>query len=152
MRSVREHLRRRQLTAAISYGVISGVSIYASYQQVSFFHATAVGVVLLAFGIAVGAYVRSWWMLLSLLGPLIAFADLEVSGFVGTSDDWASEPLLSPPGVSVFVGFTTILMFGYGLGRGAEWVAGIWRREDRRRACVDLRSKRPQLSCRRFAT
>ncbi len=131
MRSVGEHLRRRRLTAAISYGVISGVSIYASYQQVSFFHATAVGIALLALGVAVGAYVCSWWILLSLVGPLIALGYLEVSGFVGTSDDWASEPLLSPPGVSVFVGFTTILMLGYALGQGAEWVAGIWKRRDR---------------------
>ena len=130
MRSVGEHLRRRRLTAAISYGVISGVSIYASYRQVSFFHTTAVGFVLLAFGVAVGAYVRSWWMLLSLVGPLIALGYLEVSGFVGTSDDWASEPLLSPPGVFVFFIFTMILMLGYALGQGAEWVAGVWRRED----------------------
>lgn len=121
----------RRLAATISYGVISGVSIYASYRQVSFFHATAAGIVLLALGVAVGAYVRSWWMLLSLVGPLIALGYLEVSGFVGTSDDWASEPLLSPPGVSVFVGFTTILMLGYALGQGAEWVAGIWKRGDR---------------------
>jgi hypothetical protein len=131
MRSVGEHLGRRRLIAAIAYGVISGVSIYGSYRQVSFFHATAAGIVLLAPGVAVGAYVRSWWMLLALVGPLIALGYLEVSGFVGTSDDWASEPLLSPPGVSVFVAFTTILMLGYALGQGAEWIAGIWKRGDR---------------------
>jgi hypothetical protein len=122
---------RRRLAAVVSYGVISGVSIYGSHQEMSFFHTTAVGVALLALGVAVGAYVRSWWMLLSLVGPLIALGYLEVSGFVGTSDDWASEPLLSPPGVFVFFIFTTILMLGYALGQGAEWVAGIWRREDR---------------------
>lgn len=122
---------RRRLTATISYGVISGVSIYGSYKQVSFFRATAVGIVVLVLGVAVGAYVRSWWMLLALVGTLIALGYLEVSGFVGTSDDWASEPLLSPPGVSVFVGFTTILMLGYALGQGAEWLAGIRRRGDR---------------------
>lgn len=73
----------------------------------------------------------SYGVLLALVGPLIALGYLEVSGFVGTSDDLASEPLLSPPGVSVFVGFTTILMLGYALGQGAEWVSGVWRREDR---------------------
>ncbi|HEY0391397.1 MAG TPA: hypothetical protein VGC63_06800 [Solirubrobacterales bacterium] len=105
--------------------MISGVSIYASYQRVSFFHATVAGIVLLALGVAVGAYVRSWWMLLALMGPLVALAYLEVSGFVGTSDDLASEPLLSPPGVFVFFIFTTILMLGYALGQGAEWSRGL---------------------------
>jgi hypothetical protein len=122
---------RRRLSAVVSYGVISGVSIYASYKQVSFFHATAVGIVLLALGLAVGAYVRSWWMLLSLAGPLIALGYLEVSGFIGTSDDWASEPLLSPPGVFVFFIFTMILMIGRALAEGAEWLVGFWRRHDR---------------------
>jgi hypothetical protein len=122
---------RRRLTAVVSYGVISGVWVYASSEGVSVFHTTAMGIVLVGLGVAVGAYVRSWWMLLSLMGPLIALGYLEVSGFVGTGDDWASEPLLSPPGVFVFFIFTTILMLGYALGQGAEWVAGIWRREGR---------------------
>jgi hypothetical protein len=121
---------RRRFTVVVSYGVISGVWIYASYKEVSVFHETAAGLVLLALGVAVGAYVRSWWMLLALVGPLIALGYLEVSGFVRTSDDWASEPLLSPPGVFVFFIFTTILMLGYALGQGGEWVAGVWRRED----------------------
>jgi hypothetical protein len=122
---------RRRLTVAVSYGVISGVWVYASHEELSFFHTTAAGIVLLVLGVAVGAYVRSWWMLLSLVGPLLALGYLEVSGFVGTGDDWASEPLLSPPGVSVFFIFTTILMLGYALGQGLEWVAGLRRREDR---------------------
>jgi hypothetical protein len=121
----------RRLIAVVSYGVISGVWIYASHKEVSVVHETAAGIGMVALGVAVGAYVRSWWMLLSLVGPLIALGYLEVSGFVGTSDDWAAEPLLSPPGVFVFFIFTTILMFGYALGQGAEWVAGVWRREDR---------------------
>lgn len=122
---------RRRLAAAVSYGVISGVWIYASYEELSFFHTTAAGVVLLVLGVAVGAYVRSWWMLLSLVGPLIALGSLEVSGFVGTGDDWASEPLLSPPGVFAFFIFTTVLMLGYALGQGIEWVAGLRGRKDR---------------------
>jgi len=122
---------RRKLLAIVAYGVVSGVWIYASEKEVSVDHQTAVGIVLLALGVAVGAYVRSWWMLLSLIGPLIALGYLEVSGFAGTSDDWAAEPLLSPPGVFVFFIFTTILMLGYALGQGVEWIAGVWRREDR---------------------
>src|SRR5262249_37782459 len=118
-----------RLTAVICYGVIAGVSICASYQRVSFFHSTVAGIALLVLGIAVGAYVRSWWMLLALLGPLIALGYLEISGFVGTSDDWASEPLLSPPGVFVFFIFTTILMLGYALGQGIEWVSGVWSKD-----------------------
>lgn len=117
--------------AAIAYGVITGVTVYASHRQVSFFDSTAVGIVLLVLGVAVGACVRSWWMLLALLGPLIALGYLEISGFVGTSDDWASEPLLSPPGVAVFFIFTFVLMLGYAVGLGAEWVAGVWRGRDR---------------------
>jgi hypothetical protein len=122
---------RRRLAAAVFYGVISGVWVYASNEGVSVFQTTTVGIVLLVLGLAVGAYVRSWWMLLSLVGPLIALGYLEVSGFVGTSDDWASEPLLSPPGVFVFFIFTMILMIGRALGEGAEWVVGFWRGKDR---------------------
>lgn len=122
---------RRRFTIAISYGVISGVWIYGAHEEASLFHGTALGIVLLVLGVAVGACVRSWWMLLALMGPLIALGYLEVSGFVGTGDDWAAEPLLSPPGVFVFFIFTTILMLGYALGQGGEWVAGAWRREDR---------------------
>lgn len=117
---------RRRLTAVISYGVISGVWIYGAHEEASLFHGTALGIVLLVLGVAVGAYVRSWWMLLALVGPLVALGYLEVSGFVGTSDDWASEPLLSPPGVFVFFIFTMILMLGYALGQGIEWVSGVW--------------------------
>jgi hypothetical protein len=122
---------RKRLAAAVSYATISGVWIYASHKEVGAFHTDAAAVCVLVLGVAVGAYVRSWWMLLSLVGPLIALGYLEVSGFVGSSDDWASEPLLSPPGVFVFFIFTMILMIGYALGQGAEWVAGVWRRRDR---------------------
>jgi hypothetical protein len=122
---------RRRLTAAVSYGMISGVWIYASYQRVSPFHTTVAAVFVLALGVAVGAYVRSWWMFLSLVGPLIALGYLEASGFVGTSDDWAAEPLLSPPGVFVFFTITMILMLGRALREGADWVAGVWRCRDR---------------------
>jgi hypothetical protein len=122
---------RRRLTAVVSYGVISGVWVCASNEGVGVFQTTAVGIVLVGLGVAVGAYVRSWWMLLSLVGPLIALGYLEVSGFVGTSDGWASEPLLSPPGVFVFFIFTMILMIGRALGEGAEWVVGFWKGKDR---------------------
>lgn len=48
---------------------------------------------MLALGVATGAFVRRWWMLLALAGPFVALGYLEVSGFVGTSDDWEAEPL-----------------------------------------------------------
>ena len=122
---------RRRLAAAASYAAISGVWIYASHREVGVSHTDAAAVCVLALGVVVGAYVRSWWMLLSLVGPLIALGYLEVSGFVGTGDDWAAEPLLSPPGVFVFFIFTMILMLGRALGEGADWVVGVWRRRDR---------------------
>jgi hypothetical protein len=122
---------RKRLAATAFYAAISGVWIYASSKEVGAFDTGAAAVCVLVLGVAVGAYVRSWWMLLSLVGPLIALGYLEVSGFVGASDDWAAEPLLSPPGVFVFFAITMILMIGRALGEGADWVVGIWKRRDR---------------------
>lgn len=154
-------MRRRCLIVVASYAVLSGVLICGFYQRVGFLHTTVAALVVLAAGIAVGAYVRGWWMLLALAGPLIALGYLEVSGFVETSDDRAAEPLLSPPGFSVFFIFALILLLGRGLGEGADWVVGAWRRRGPRRGvetpvaaavCLDLRSKRPHLSSRGIGT
>ena len=122
---------RRRFVVTTLYAVISGVWIYAVKKGGSFLDTTVAGLCLLALTLAVGAYVRSWWMLLSLAGPLIALGYLEVSGFVGTSDDWAAEPLLSPPGVFVFFLLGMLMLLGRALGEGADWVAGVWRRKDR---------------------
>ncbi|HEY5054061.1 MAG TPA: hypothetical protein VII45_11705 [Solirubrobacterales bacterium] len=116
--------------ATALYAVISGVWIYGSYKGTGVLHTTTAAICVLALGVGIGAYVRSWWMLLSLVGPLVALGYLEVSGFVGTSDDWAAEPLLSPPGVFVFFMIALILMLGHALGGGVDWVAAVWRRRD----------------------
>ncbi len=121
----------RKLAATALYAVISGVSIYASHKEVSVLHADAAAVCVLVLGVAVGAYVRSWWMLLSLVGPLIALGYLEISGFVGTADDWAAEPLLSPPGAFTFIWLGMTMLLGRALGEGADWLVGVWKRRGR---------------------
>lgn len=124
-------LMRKRLAATVLYTAISGVWIYASYKEVSVLPTEAAAICVLVLGLAVGAYVRNWWMLLSLVGPLIALGYLEVSGFVGTSDDWAAEPLLSPPGAFTFIWLGVTMLLGRALREGADWLIGIWKRRGR---------------------
>jgi hypothetical protein len=114
--SMGTHTRAR-VGVVVGYGVLSGIWIYAAKRGGSPFSTEAVSVAVLALGLVVGFVVRRAWMWLSLIGPLVGLAYLEVSGFVG-SGDWGREPLLSPPGIFVFIGVGMVLLFGRALGEG----------------------------------
>lgn len=97
-----------------------------------------VSVTVLALGLVVGFLVRRAWMWLSLIGPLLGLGYLEVTGFVG-SGDWAREPLLSPPGILVFIGVGMVLLLGRVLGEGWDWLRAAARA---RRSYGPWRSRR----------
>jgi hypothetical protein len=118
--SMGTHTRAR-VGVVVGYGVLSGIWIYAAKREGLPFSTEAVSVTILALGLVVGFVVRRAWMWLSLIGPLVGLAYLEVSGFVG-SGDWGREPLLSPPGIFVFVGVGMVLLLGRALGEGWDWL------------------------------
>lgn len=70
----------------------------------------------LVFAIVVGFVVKRAWVLLALLGPLLALGYLQVTGYVSSEHDGAA-PLLSPPGIAFFLWFGVALLIGVGLGR-----------------------------------
>lgn len=71
---------------------------------------------LILLGLVVGFAVRRLWVMLALLGPLLALGYLQVSGYVSPWND-GNAPLLSPPGISLFFWFGIPLLIGVGAGR-----------------------------------
>jgi hypothetical protein len=112
---------RVRVGVVVGYGILSGIWIYAAKRGGSTLSAPTVGVIVLVLGLVVGFVVRRAWILLSLVGSLLALGYLEVTGFVG-SGDWAREPLLSPPGIFVFLGIGMILLLGRAVGEGSDWL------------------------------
>jgi hypothetical protein len=112
---------RARVRVVVGYGVLSGIWMYAATRGGSTLSTPTVSVIVLVLGLVVGFVVRRAWMLLSLIGPLVGLAYLEVTGFVG-SGDWAREPLLSPPGVGVLIGVGMVLLLGRALGEGWDWL------------------------------
>jgi hypothetical protein len=124
-------MTRARTWAVIVYAVVSGVWIFATQHGGNLLDTTPAGICFVALGIGVGALVRRWWVFLAVVGPLLALGYLEATGFTGTGDDWAAEPLLSPPGVFLLVSIAAILLLGWGVGEGIE-ALWTWRRERRR--------------------
>ena len=114
---------REAASATAVYGVFAGLWVYLAKEDVAFAKAWPVTAVLIVLGVLTGIAVRRVWMFLAVLGPAAVLAFLEVSGFVG-SGDWASEPLLSPPGVFTLLSIAALLLLGWALGEGVDWIRG----------------------------
>jgi hypothetical protein len=115
-------LLRAALT--IAYGLMLGVWAYTDQKASGavfgdLHNSVPFELFVLLLGIAVGFAVGRAWALLALLGPLIPLAILEADGFVSPSHD-GTEPLFSPPGISLFVWYGLMLLLGIGLRRGWE--------------------------------
>ncbi len=69
----------------------------------------------LGLALLIGFLVRRVWVLLALVGPLLSLGYLQVSGYISPWHD-GTDPLLSPPGVSLFFWFGILLSIGIGIG------------------------------------
>jgi hypothetical protein len=84
---------------------------------------------MLALSLTTGFAVRRWWVILALLGPLLALGYLQVTGYVSPWND-GNAPLLSPPGIALFFWFGIPLLLGLALGwaqgRASSTRSGRW--------------------------
>lgn len=99
----------------------------------------AVGALLIA--LIAAAVVRRWFAVLAVLGPLVALGVLELSGYVGSQEEYADRPLLSPPGIAVLIEFAFLVMLGMSLGLGIDWLRDA--RESRRKRRAREEGLRP---------
>jgi hypothetical protein len=116
-------VRLLRIALTLAYAVLLGAWAYLdqkqldSYSQATYdvLHATAFELSFLGLAILVGFIVRSFCVLLALIGPLLSLGYLQVSGYISPWHDGV-DPLLSPPGVSLFIWFAAMLAGGVWLG------------------------------------
>lgn len=107
----------------IGYAAILGAWAYAEQKQGDLYsqgtydalHSMAFGLAFAGLPVLVGFLVRRAWVFLALLGPLLSLGYLQVSGYVSPWHDGV-DPLLSPPGFSLFFWFGVLLTIGVCLG------------------------------------
>ena len=114
---------REGASATAAYGIFAGLWVYLTKEDLAFARPWPLTAVLVVLGLLTGIMVRRAWVFLAVLGPAAVLAVLEVSGFVG-SGDWAGEPLLSPPGVFTLLSIGALLLLGWVLGEGVDWIRG----------------------------
>jgi hypothetical protein len=110
-----------RLALTVAYGIFLGVWAYTDQKSLGGLFADLHSsipfeLLVLVLAVVVGFAVRRAWVLLALVGPLLALGYLQVTGYVSPEHD-GTAPLLSPPGVSFFLWFGTALLIGVGLGR-----------------------------------
>jgi hypothetical protein len=122
---------RARLLITLGLGIFLGAWTLVT-QQSSANDLVAVGALLIL--LIAAAIVRRWFALLAVLGPLAALVILELSGYVGSQEEYADRPLLSPPGIAVLIELAFLLMLGMSLGQGVDWLAEAWEHRRKRRA------------------
>lgn len=112
--------RVQQRYVVLAYAVVSGIWIYGEKRGDVIVGRDVGGAVVLALAVGVGAIVGRWWVLLALIGPLLALGYLQAIGYVSASDDGA-DPLFSAPGVSVILWLGALILVGVGIGSVCRW-------------------------------
>ena len=112
---------RLRLALAIAYGAFLGAWAYTDQKSSGglfgdLHSSIPFEIFVLVLAVGVGFAVGRTWVLLALVGPLLALGYLQVSGYVSSEHD-GNAPLLSPPGISFFFWFGIALLIGVGLGR-----------------------------------
>jgi hypothetical protein len=112
---------RLRLALTIAYGAFLGAWAYTDQKNSGglfgdLHSSIPFEIFVLVLAIVVGFVVRRVWVLLALLGPLLALGYLQVTDYVSPWHD-GTDPLLSPPGISFFFWFGAALLIGVGLAR-----------------------------------
>lgn len=120
-----------RIALTVAYGIFLGAWAYTDQKGsggvFSDLHRSVpFEIFVLVLAVVVGFAVRRWWVLLALLGPLVALGYLQITGYVSSEHD-GNQPLLSPPGISLFFWYGAALLLGVGLSRAYGSASSTWR-------------------------